>query len=207
MPDVVEGPEAGALEGLFDQVASGRPGARPSIATIAPLTAVERVRAIVGTWLGPQTRPVRILLLDKSPTANWALGWHQDRTVAVRARREVAGFGAWTRKAGVAHAAPPIDVLQRMITARLHLDHVDKRNAPLLIAPGSHRMGLIRESAIDAVVANCGVSTCLADRGDGWFYSTPILHASARLASGSRRRVIQIDFAAFDLPGGLEWTT
>ncbi|UUL83534.1 phytanoyl-CoA dioxygenase family protein [Sphingomonas qomolangmaensis] len=207
MPDIIEASEAGSLEVLFDQIPSGCPGARPSFATIAPLTAVERVRAIVASWLGPQTRPVRLLLLDKSATANWALGWHQDRTVAVRTRREVAGFGAWTQKAGVPHVAPPIDVLQRMITARLHLDDIDEDNAPLLIAPGSHRMGLIRESAIDAAVATCGTAPCLADRGDVWLYSTPILHASARAAPGRRRRVIQIDFAAFDLPGGLEWTT
>src|SRR5262249_43240 len=29
-------------------------------------------------------RPVRAILFDKTPSANWALGWHQDRVVAVR---------------------------------------------------------------------------------------------------------------------------
>lgn len=152
-------------------------------------------------------RPVRVLLLDKRDGANWPLNWHQDRTIAVRERRVVPGFGAWTVKGGQHHAAPPIAILDAMVTARLHLDKVDEENAPLLIAPGSHRFEAVPECAIAKIVADCGVDRCLAQRGDVWFYATPILHASARAGPGRRRRVVQIDFAAADLPGGLEWTT
>ena len=60
--------------------------------------------------LGPQARPVRAILFDKSPAANWALGWHQDRTIIVRERRDVPGFGPWTRKRGMLHVAPPFDL-------------------------------------------------------------------------------------------------
>lgn len=37
-------------------------------------------------------RPVRALLFDKTQDMNWALGWHQDRTIAVRERIDVPGY-------------------------------------------------------------------------------------------------------------------
>jgi hypothetical protein len=36
-------------------------------------------------------------------------------------------------------------------------------------------------------------------------YATPILHASARAAKPSRRRVLQLLYCADDLPPGLAW--
>lgn len=150
-------------------------------------------------------RPVRAILFDKSDAANWALGWHQDRTLAVRERAEVQGFGPWSVKAGMVHVEPPFAFIERMLTVRVHLDAVDTDNAPLLIAPRSHRLGRIPEPEIDAVVARCGVRECLAGRGDAWLYATPILHASAAASAPRHRRVLQVDFSAERLPPPLEW--
>ncbi|MFB9263548.1 hypothetical protein ACFFWD_10240 [Bradyrhizobium erythrophlei] len=77
--------------------------------------------------------------------------------------------------------------------------------APLLIAPGSHRLGQIRESEVEAIVERCGRAVCEAEAGDIWLYATPILHASEVAHEPRHRRVLQIDFAAHDLPGGLRW--
>ena len=92
-----------------------------------------------------------------------------------------------------------------MVTLRLHLDPVPMTNAPLLVAPGSHRLGRIAEAEIADVVARYGAAVCLAERGDVWVYATPILHASGRASAPGNRRVLQIDFAGCDLPGGLTW--
>lgn len=156
--------------------------------------------------VGDAARPVRAILFDKSPAANWALAWHQDRTICVDERRDVEGFGPWTVKSGLLHVAPPFALLARMITIRIHLDDVPEDNAPLLIAPGSHRLGLVREEAIAAAVLACGTRACLAEAGDIWVYATPILHASAAAQAPRRRRVLQVDYAGFDLPGGLLWS-
>jgi hypothetical protein len=163
------------------------------------------IGALAAEILGPACRPVRAILFDKSPATNWSLGWHQDRTIAVDGKRDVAGFGPWTVKAGMTHVAPPFDVIASMLTLRIHLDAVPASNAPLLIVPGSHRLGRIAERDIAGVVANHGIATCLAERGDVWIYSTPILHASAAATGSAHRRVLQVDFAANDLPGGLLW--
>ncbi|MDB5576052.1 MAG: Phytanoyl-CoA dioxygenase [Bradyrhizobium sp.] len=163
------------------------------------------VGSLAASALGLIARPVRAILFDKTPAANWSLAWHQDRVVAVRERVAVEGFGPWTRKHGALHVAPPFAVLERMLTLRIHLDAVPETNAPLLIAPGSHRLGRVSEVEIPDVVARCGVAPCLAKRGDIWVYATPILHASDRASVATHRRVLQVDYAAEDLPGGLEW--
>ncbi len=160
----------------------------------------------VAAWaIGAEARPVRAVLFDKNSVANWALGWHQDRTIVVERRVEVAGFGPWTVKAGLIQVEPPLSVLQAMVTLRVHLDAVDADNAPLRIAPGSHRLGRIAQDGIDAVVAQLGETACLAERGDIWLYATPIVHGSRAAARPRRRRVLQIDYAATDLPAPLRW--
>ncbi len=150
-------------------------------------------------------RAVRAVLFDKSAAANWALAWHQDRVIVVRERRAAPGFGCWSRKAGAIHVEPPPEILSRMVTLRLHFDPVPATNAPLLVAPGSHRLGRIAEGDVPVLVDACGQVACVAETGDVWAYATPILHASERARAPQRRRVLQVDYAAEALPGGLEW--
>lgn len=192
------------LENFFASSAAGRPGVRlkpsPGLAAL-----VQPATFIAGSILGPQARPVRAVLFDKSPARNWALGWHQDRTIALRARLDTPGFTDWTVKDGIVHVVPPFPVLDRMLTARIHFDPVGPDNAPLLIVPGSHRLGRAAEPDIAATVARLGETACLAERGDLWLYAMPILHASARAAVPVRRRVLQLLYSAEELPGGLEW--
>jgi hypothetical protein len=160
---------------------------------------------IAAAILGDDAMAVRAILFDKTAESNWAVPWHQDRTIAVRERREVPGFGPWSTKAGVAHVEPPFEIMARMVTLRAHLDDCGADNAPLLIAPGSHHLGRIpADDAVD-VAEDLAPIACHARAGDVWIYSTPILHASERARVPGRRRVLQIDYAAMPLPGGLEW--
>jgi hypothetical protein len=163
------------------------------------------VGRLAAAALGDTSRPVRAVLFDKTAASNWSVPWHQDRTIVVAERREVAGFGPWTIKGGLRHVAPPYDVLADMVTLRIHLDAVPESNAPLLIAPGSHRLGRIAESDVRSVVQRCGTAVCCAEAGDIWLYATPIVHASEAASQPAHRRVLQVDFASRDLPGGLEW--
>jgi len=169
------------------------------------LEADSAIGAVAASALGPECVPVRAILFDKTEATNWALGWHQDRTIVVRERREAPGFGPWTVKSGLQHVAPPTDILARMVTLRVHLDPVPDDNAPLLVARGSHRLGMISESEVDAVVAGAEILTCTAARGDIWLYRTLVLHASAASTRPARRRVLQLDYAAAPLPHGVEF--
>lgn len=163
------------------------------------------VGALAAAVLGQASRPVRAILFDKTSDVNWSLGWHQDRVIAVSERVDVEGFGPWTRKRGAFHVAPPFPLLSRMVTMRLHFDDVPATNAPLLVAPGSHRFGRVAEADVSEVVRRCGTVACLASAGDVWLYATPILHASQAATTPCSRRVLQVDYAAEELPGGLQW--
>jgi hypothetical protein len=195
------------IDGLTAGLPSDRAGIRlHGIAALRTLLAPSgSVGTIAAGLLGPACKPVRAILFDKTPSTNWSLTWHQDRTIAVVQRKEVEGFGPWTVKGGWPHVAPPFELLAEMVTLRIHLDPVTVANAPLLIAPGSHQFGRVLEGDIAQVVQQCGVVACIADAGDVWIYATPILHASEAAINPRHRRVLQVDFAAATLPGGLEW--
>ena len=193
-----------ALASAFAAFAPGHPGAR--LAPIPGLTgAVRPATRIARFILGPRVRAVRATLFDKSPELNWALGWHQDRTIAVRRRVDTPGFSDWTMKAGIAHVVPPFAMLEKMLTVRIHLDPARSGNAPLLVIPGSHRFGRVAERDIPAIAAGHRHAACPAERGDLWLYAAPILHASAPALQPGRRRVLQLLYSADELPNGLEW--
>ena len=196
-----------ALHELADARIGARPGARlANEPVLDELLAVDGpIGAVAVALTSPAARPVRAVLFDKTPEANWSVAWHQDRTLPVRERIEVEGFGPWSTKDGLLHVAPPFEVLARMVTLRVHLDPVDADNAPLRIALGSHRLGRVPAQEAEREAARLPQSLCLADAGEVWAYRTPILHASDPSAADRRRRVLQVDYADFDLPGGLEW--
>jgi hypothetical protein len=206
-PGVLSADDLAALRDLADQVVGARPGARlrdtPVLDDILATTGP--VGALAARLTSQTARPVRAVMFDKTPDANWAVAWHQDRTLPVAERVEVEGFGPWSTKDGLLHVAPPFEILARIITLRIHLDPVDAVNAPLRAALGSHRLGRVAAGDAADRAAEHPVIDCLAEPGDIWAYATPILHASDRAQPPRRRRVLQVDYADFDLPGGLAW--
>ncbi len=133
-PSRLAGEELAELARLFRRVAEGAPGLRIDPIRAGDLAGVERICAAMRPHMGDAVRPVRAILFDKQDGANWALGWHQDRTIEVAKQRQVEGFGPWTVKQGRVHVAPPVSLLEHMVTVRFHLDPVDADNAPLLVA-------------------------------------------------------------------------
>lgn len=196
-----------SLRAVADERIGSRPGARlDSEARLADVLAVSGVVGGVAAGLtSSRARAVRAVLFDKTEGANWVVAWHQDRTIPLRARIDVEGFEPWSTKDGVPHVTPPFDILARMVTLRVHLDPVDDANAPLRVALGTHRLGRVPADQADRVATTTEQRVCLAEAGDIWAYRTPILHMSDRVVRPTRRRVLQVDYADFDLPGGLEW--
>ncbi|SFJ84479.1 Phytanoyl-CoA dioxygenase (PhyH) [Sphingomonas sp. NFR04] len=194
------------LHALAAVLPAGRAGLRlHGVEGLAELLALDALSAMAAGYLGPSARPVRAIWFDKSAANNWALGWHQDRTIAVRQQADFPGYGPWSTKQGLLHVEPPFAVIEAMVTLRIHLDPVPEDNAPLLVATGSHRLGRVPEAEIAAAVTACGTVMCLAEAGDVWAYHTPILHASAASSAAGHRRVLQLDYTTFDLPAPLEW--
>src|SRR5262249_22451045 len=101
-----------------------------------------RLLDALAATLGPEFGLVRGLFFDKPPRQTWALPWDKDLTIAVRNNRLPSSrFAKPTTKAGVPHVEAPREVLDAMLTARIHLDDVTLENGPLRVLPGSHRDG------------------------------------------------------------------
>jgi hypothetical protein len=187
----------GALYGMRD--------ALRALPEVRRLAHSEALLGLVRPVLGDGVTAVRALLFDKTPEANWGVPWHQDLTIAVKARSESLGFGPWTVKAGFNHVRPPVGVLERMLTLRVHLDDCGHDQGPLLVIAGSHREGRVGPMEVRRLLDRQGSKTCLVGRGGVVMIRPLILHASTAAESPRRRRVVHLEYAADLLPGGLEW--
>jgi ectoine hydroxylase-related dioxygenase (phytanoyl-CoA dioxygenase family) len=155
----------------------------------------------------PGARPVRVIAFNKSQAHNWTLPWHQDRVIALRERVETPGFTNWTNKAGIWHAEPPIELLERMLFARIHLDPADAENGCLQLALGTHARGRIAAADAEAIANAAPIEDCLAERGDVLLAKALILHRSSPSRTSASRRAIRIDYCAEDLPHTLMWAS
>jgi hypothetical protein len=169
---------------------------------VVELVRTQRVRTAVLEALGPGAGVVRVLYFDKPPGHSWALPWHKDYSLAVRAHGAAGTFTKPTVKAGVPHVVAPRGVLDRMLTARVHLDDVTPENGPLRVIPGSHRAYRQADDPPNESIA----LTCCA--GDVLLMRPLITHASGHSrGDGTRhRRIVHLECAADgELPDGYEW--
>jgi hypothetical protein len=161
----------------------------------------EPLVSLMTALLGPRFGLVRGLFFDKSPESNWSLPWHQDLTIAVRDNSLCSThFKNPTRKAGVPHVEAPREILEQMLTLRIHLDDVTPDNGPLRVLAGSH----LRDSPPDKDKE----TTILAEVGDVLVMRPLLYHCSSSSTSPSalHRRIIHLEFAGCrDLPDGYAW--
>jgi len=160
---------------------------------------------ILQSILGPRGGFVRGLFFDKPPGADWSLPWHRDQTIAVKQHGVQGRFTKPTTKAGVPHVEAPGDLLERMITARIHLDAMDERNGPLRVIPGSHR------NSLDALTACASVApvSIHCHAGDVLLMRPLLLHGSGECTPDHRghRRIIHCEFGPTPiLEDGYEWS-
>ncbi len=169
------------------------------------LLASDALQSLLADLLGPRCFAVRAILFDKTVHANWNLGWHQDVSIAVcDERREVPGFGPWSRKQGVVHVRAPAAVLEGMLTLRLHLDACPVANGALRVLPGSHRLGRLTAAELRDLSPQKAVDVP-ADVGDVLLMRGLLVHGSRRSMQPAHRRILHIEWAAAALPGGLQW--
>jgi Phytanoyl-CoA dioxygenase (PhyH) len=163
------------------------------------------IRRLVEPILGTKSFPVRGILFDKVPEANWKVPLHQDVTIAVQNKVEADGYGPWSIKADVLHVQPSAAVLDEMLSVRLHIDPCGEENGALRVIPGSHRQGRIAEESIPTIREATPEHVCVAGAGDVLLMRPLLLHASSASLVPSHRRVVHLDFAAVLLPRGMGW--
>ena len=117
----------------------------------------------------------------------------------------VPGYGPWSQKAGIVHVQPPVEVLQRMISLRLHLDDADDANGALFVLPGSHCLGILNSARIDELKRKTAAQVCNVKKGSAMLMRPLLVHASSVASNPTHRRVLHFEYATGELNGGLEW--
>ena len=192
----------------FDAINSGRAGSRQFDVPEMIMHLIGpggSLGALATQQAGQPATPVRVLLFDKTPAANWAVSWHQDRTIAVQQRADIENYGPWSVKGGVVHVEPPVAILQNMLTLRVFVDDCVEDNGPLEIVVGSHRHGRLPERDLDDAVKRGTVFVACGYAGDVLVMKMLAVHSSKRAMAPNHRRVLHVDYATIDLPAPLEW--
>lgn len=208
--DVVDDAGLSSLKSEIDfaELAPAKGGIRNAEKKYSGILKVAQSKNIVDllcTYLGNTPRLVRAILFDKNVTNNWLVSWHQDKTIAVSERLELDGWGPWSIKDGIHHVQPPEDVLNSMVTLRVHLDEATAENGCLKVIPGSHMWGVVDHAELISRTKTSTAFLCEAKAGSVLVMKPHIVHASGKARVVSRRRVIHLEYSNYVLPSGLEW--
>lgn len=196
-------------ESIFDGLTSGTSSGSRRIpaghALVSLLLQQPKVVELVSGLLGPGARPVRAIAFDKTAGRNWAVPWHQDRTIAVDRRDEAANVRCWSVKNGVVHCEPPVGLLQRMVTLRWHLDAVGPQDGCIRVLPGSHLLGRLTAAKIGDLLGKIPALDVPVLAGAVFAMSPLLVHSSRKRVTQGRRRVLHVELATGDPPAPLRW--
>lgn len=161
------------------------------------------LRDLLNETLGTNYGLVRVLYFDKPSDRSWNLPLHKDLTIAVKDNSlPTSRFSKPTRKSGVDHVEASEEVLESMLTLRIHLDEVTDSNGPLEVIPGSHHTGKQNEATASAPVK------ILCDAGDVLAMRPMLSHGSGHTdpEGNLRRRILHLEFCGIeDLADGYQW--
>jgi len=161
------------------------------------------LRSIIKALFGDDRFVVKSIYFDKPEKSNWFVAWHQDLTISVDKKVDMAGYSSWTIKQGQFAVQPRVEILKDIFTIRIHLDDTDVNNGALKVIPGSHLKGIYRAENIDWDSET--EITCNVKSGGVMMMRPLLMHASDRTTSNKSRRVIHIEFSRAELPVGLNW--
>ncbi|GAA4363441.1 phytanoyl-CoA dioxygenase family protein [Hymenobacter saemangeumensis] len=173
------------------------------VADLWPLLNTPALAALLQALFPAGGHLVKAIYFDKPAQSNWLVAWHQDLMINVSQRAELPGFGPWTSKQGETAVLPPAEVLENVVTIRIHVDDCDASNGALKVVPASHRHGVLPPAAAAALTTEGQV--CAVPAGGAMLMKPLLLHASNRSTSPRSRRVIHLEFASVELPAPLQW--
>ena len=173
------------------------------IPATVPVIFNDNLRGVLRRILGDKYFVVKSIYFDKPQTSNWYVSYHQDLTISVDKKMNLNGFELWTTKQNQFAVQPPLDILQNVVTVRIHLDETNEHNGALKVIPRSHLKGIYRPETIDWTVES--EVSCNVPAGGIMLMKPLLLHSSGRTTNNRQRRVIHIEFSSKELPMGLNW--
>jgi hypothetical protein len=205
VPQVFGVPEVEHIVRELDgcSIQRSRAGARHllSVPLIAALARDPRLIGLAESVLGCEPVPFGATLFDKSSEANWLVVWHQDTALPLRERRDVRGWGPWSKKGGVVYAHAPADALANVVALRVHLDDSTLENGPLRVLPGTHTLGVLSDAQIHELAQHTAPVSCTVARGGVLAMRPLAVHASSKSAGPISRRVLHFEYSASEVLG------
>jgi ectoine hydroxylase-related dioxygenase (phytanoyl-CoA dioxygenase family) len=144
------------------------------------------------------------IFFDKPATSNWFVPYHQDLTISVDKKATIKNFENWTIKQNQFAVQPPVEILEKNFTIRIHLDKTTKDNGALKVLNESHRNGVLRIENLnpqDYTETNCEI-----EKGGIMIMKPLLFHASNKTTNQQRRRVIHIELSNQNLPNEIDWS-
>ncbi len=206
VPGVIDAGGAKALADAFHGT-NQRGGTRHLIdhPAVAVLMETATLRSLICGVLSNAAFAFKATLFDKHDKANWGVAWHRDFSIPVSQRQSLPGWTAWTLKESVNYVHPPHELLAKIVALRINIDGCDFDDGPLRAIPGSHLLANgIDGAKVEAAQAAMAIEF-VGDPGDVWLLNPLVLHASSKTRRPTRRRVLHLEFANFELPGGVNW--
>lgn len=145
----------------------------------------------------------KAIFLNKPSRSNWFVSYHQDLSISVKEKKPTEAYSNWTNKNGQLGVIPPKEILEDIVTIRIHLDKTDETNGALRVIPNSHTQGIIR---IDASFNKNDYDKevlCEVSRGGVLIMKPLLVHASSKSISEFDRRVIHLEFCKKEIP--MKW--
>ena len=162
----------------------------------------EKLKNIIKNNFGEDFFITKSIYFDKPEKSNWFVSYHQDLTISVDKKMELKNFKNWTNKQNQFAVQPPIEILEKNFTIRIHLDKTTNENGALKIINKSHINRICRIENLELKTE----TICEVDKGGIMIMKPLLFHASNKTINNERRRVIHIEFSNQQLPNGLEWS-
>lgn len=148
---------------------------------------------------------VQCTWFEKSAERNWLVTIHQDLSIPVAVRVDHPALSGWSQKEGIQFVRAPLEVLEKLVAVRIHLDPCGIDDGPLRVVPGSHVQGILSDEQALALRLAGGETVCVAPAGAALVMRPLLLHASSKGSGASARRVLHFVFGPRELPHGLAW--
>lgn len=163
----------------------------------------DKLKSIIHNLIGLDYFITKSIYFDKPQQSNWFVAYHQDLTISVNQKTELEGYGPWTVKHNQFAVQPPLPILEKSFTVRIHLDDTDENNGALKVIGGSHLKGIYRPETINWEKES--ETVCAIEKGGIMLMKPLLLHSSGRTTNNNQRRVIHLELCNCELSEGISW--
>ncbi|WP_338815461.1 phytanoyl-CoA dioxygenase family protein (plasmid) [Bernardetia sp. Wsw4-3y2] len=216
LPTIYSSDEIEKITAFIDKIDTSRSTVRKSVdlfairqflkesPEVSNLIFTKKLKSILQELGGNDFFVIKSIYFDKPQNSNWYVSYHQDLTISVDEKLELEGFNYWTVKQNQFAVQPPLQILENIITIRIHLDKTDENNGALRVIPKSHLKKIYKPQNIDWEVET--ETICDVEKGGIMIMKPLLLHSSKRTTNDKKRRVIHIEFSNQELPKELNWS-